>query len=198
MVWTSGNVKCGYHNWVFCSSMLADAFQSHVVHQGGFPQSTHAPLSTDVYTPSGDETEQIYKHACNWGSFLDSKCKPFNRSIRFNSLDLKHFTLPDPAVLDWNSLDGSLLASALLELTYEACHNAKQRLVPTHGAEDMNLWRSILHMHDDKELWIATGWDGHVVNSGSCEECLADDEYEKHVKALLNPECEQCRSSSLC
>lgn len=85
-----GQVCVSQLEWVCCSSTFANASQSFVIHPGGFPQSNHAPLSNVVLTPSGDEAEQIYKHACDSSSLFDSQYKPFRRSKQFSSLDLDH------------------------------------------------------------------------------------------------------------
>lgn len=96
---------------------------------------------------------------------------------------LEHFTLPDPIFLDWNNLDADSLASAISEMPYEVCHNAKQRLVPSDRTRDENLWRRILCMHRDKELRSALGWDRCVLDSFYSEEHSSDDEFEEDFNA---------------
>ena len=123
------------------------------------------------------------------GSYGEMQSNPFGNAIRFNSLDLTRFALPDPAGLNWNTTDVNSLAAAISELTYEACRRAKQRVVPTENIQnriDVDWWKRILQRHDDKELWKAVGWDGRVFNSSSREEGPSDADFEQHFKALLN------------
>lgn len=92
--------------------------------------------------------------------------------------------------LNLNLLDVNSLASAISELTYEACRRAKDRQMPSVRAADEDRWRSVLSTHDDRELWKAVGWDRQVLNSNSHEECPSEDEFQKHFNTLLNPESE--------
>ena len=189
MTFRQGQLWVSQLDWMFCSSALADAFQSLTIHRG-FRQSNHAPLSTELTIPK-EGSEQIYKRASALGSHYEMSPNPYKKPIQFNSLDLTRFALPDPADLNLNSTDVNSLASAISELTYEACRHAKQRVLPTENthnriAEDR--WKRILRTHDDKELWKAVGWDGRVFNSSYCEERPSDEDFEKHFKALLNPE----------
>lgn len=200
----SGDGKCTFRkqqrwisqlDWAIVSTPLLDLVESLSVDQDMRLPTDHASVSLKLsklkYPP--DHLINCAKQLGVYELPTDDNNKR-QKTILTKQIDqnkfLENLNLPVYLQVDNNNIHS--ICEELATTIYKAASAARvhQRITPNRSPQNaLDRWNNILHSTNDRQLWSAINWQGHLDTvAGNCTEKPSDRIFCKHFETLLNPE----------